>query len=481
MNALRISATGLLLLCTAMLSAAPRSWSVIETARDNGHRLSAVSAPLPDDGQDKSRAGSSQQREPNRALTIDPARKFQEMVGFGGALTESSAWVLAQLPADKRAEVLRRYYDPKDGIGYTLARTHINSCDFSLNMWALDETPGDYDLHDFTLAPMRKWTLPLIHDAIKASGNNLRLMASPWSPPAWMKTNNRMDDGGSLRGEYAPAWANYFVKFVQQMKAEEKIDVWALTVQNEPQAKQVWESCLYTPEQERDFVKKHLGPALAGAGLSGVKLLALDHNRDILEAHADASLGDPESAKYLWGMGLHWYVSKDFAASSRTHAKYPDKVILFTEGCFEGGKAIGSWEHGEGYAHEMIGDIRNWVNGYIDWNIVLDQRGGPNHVGNFCDAPVIVDTNTKEVRYGPSFFYIGHFSKYVKPGAHRIASDGGPAALESAAFANPDGSLAVVVLNRTDAAVTFALAAGGETLTCTLPAHAIQTYLGSVP
>jgi glucosylceramidase len=459
-----VIAAALLFASTAMLPAAPRSWSVIETARDNGNRLAVVAPPA---------AGPASAG----ALIIDPAQKFQEMVGFGGALTESSAWVLAQLPAEKRAEVLRRYYDPKDGIGYTLARTHINSCDFSLNMWALDETPGDYDLHDFTLAPMRKWVLPLIHDAIKASGNNLRLMASPWSPPAWMKTNNRMDDGGSLRGEYAPAWANYFVKFVQHMKAEEKIDVWALSVQNEPQAKQVWESCLYTPEQERDFVKKHLGPALHG--LQDVKLLALDHNRDLLEAHADASLGDPESAKYLWGMALHWYVSKDFAASSRVQAKYPDKVILFTEGCWEGGDKIGAWEHGEGYAHQMIGDIRNWVNGYIDWNIVLDQRGGPNHVGNFCDAPVIVDTRTKEIRYGPSFQYIAHFSKYVKPGARRIASDGGPAALESVAFANPDGSLAVVVLNRTDAALSFTLAVGAQTVACRTPAHAIQTYVGA--
>lgn len=460
----------LFLFSAVALSAAPLQWSVVETARDNGHRLAPVPAPT-------STSSSSTDAD---ALTIDPTQRFQEMVGFGGALTESSAWVLAQLPKAKRAEVLRRYFDPKEGIGYTLARTHINSCDFSLNLWSLTPTPGDYDLHDFTLEPMRKWMLPLIHDARKASGNRLRLLASPWSPPAWMKTNNRMDDGGSLRGEYAPAWANVFVKFVQRMKAEENLSIWALTVQNEPQAKQTWESCLYTPEQERDFVKKHLGPALHAAGLSDVKLLALDHNRDILEAHADASLGDPESAKYLWGMGLHWYVSNDFAASSRVHAKYPDKVILFTEGCWEGGDKIGTWKHGEGYAHQMIGDIRNWVNGYIDWNIALDQRGGPNHVGNFCDAPVIVDTNTKDVRYGPSFFYIGHFSKYVLPGAHRIASSGGPAALESVAFANPDGSLAVVVLNRTDAAVAFTLSAGGSLLACNVPARGIQTYIGGV-
>ncbi len=462
-----LSAAGLLLLSTAMLSAAPvRQWSVIETARDNGHRLATVAAPA-------SAASTT------GALALDPTQQFQEMVGFGGALTESSAWVLAQLPPDKRAEIIHRYFDPKDGLGYTLARTHINSCDFSVSMWELDSTVGDYDLHDFSLAPMRKWLMPLLHDAIKTSGGKLRILASPWSPPHWMKTNNRMDDGGALRGEYAPAWANYFVKFVQRMKAEENIDIWALTVQNEPQAKQVWESCIYSPEQERDFIKNHLGPALAGAGLSGVKLLGLDHNRDLLEKYADAELGDPAAAKYLWGIALHWYVSKDFSVSSRVHAKFPDKPVLFTEGCFEGGRTIGTWEHGEGYAHEIIGDISNWVVNFMDWNIVLDQRGGPNHVGNFCDAPVIVDTVTKEVRYGPSFYYLGQFSKYVKPGAHRIASSGGPAALESVAFANPDGSLAVVVLNRTDAAVSFTLAAEGEALACTVPAHAIQTYVGA--
>ncbi|WP_438482319.1 glycoside hydrolase family 30 protein [Oleiharenicola lentus] len=457
-------------LSTAMLSAQTvRSWSVVETARYNDHRLTVIDASVK----------SADVAKSSNAIVIDPSQRFQEIVGFGGALTESSAWVLAQLPKEKRAEVLRRYYDPKEGIGYTLARTHINSCDFSLSMWALAPTPGDYDLHDFTLEPMRKWVLPLIHDAIKASGNNLRLMASPWSPPAWMKTNNRMDDGGSLRREYAPAWANYFVKFVQAMKAEEKISVWGLSVQNEPQAHQVWESCLYTPEQERDFVKNHLGSALTHAGLSDVKLMAHDHNRDILEKNADAVFGDAESAKYLWGAALHWYVSDDFAASSRVHEKFPDKKILFTEGCFEGGKNLGAWEHGEGYARHMIGDMKNWVSGYIDWNIALDERGGPNHVGNFCDAPVIVDTKTKTVRYQSGFYYIGHFSKFVKPGAYRIASHGGPKELESIAFQNPDGSLVLVALNPTDAAINFTLHVGNEFLACTVPAHAIHTYQGA--
>ena len=435
------------------LMLAARPWSVVETARDNGHRLTVVPAPT-------APAAAAD------AITLDPAQRFQEMVGFGGALTESSAWVLAQVAPEKRAEVLRRYYDKQEGNAYTLARTHINSCDFSLNLWELDPVPGDYDLLNFSLAPMRHWLLPLLHDANAAAGGKLNLLASPWSPPSWMKTNNRMDD----------AWAQYYVKFVQAMQAE-KLPIWALTVQNEPEAKQVWESCLYTPEQERDFVRNHLGPALTKAGLTDVKLLSFDHNRDILEKFSTAAFRDPESAKYLWGAALHWYVSNDFAASARVHAAFPDKHILFTEGCWEGGRNLGAWEHGEGYARQMIGDFQNWVCGFIDWNIVLDQRGGPNHVGNFCDAPVIIDTRTGEVRYQSAYYYIGHFSRFVRPGAHRIASNGGPAALQSIAFANPDGSLVTIVLNATEAPVGFALSAGGESLACSIPAHAIQSYV----
>ncbi len=443
-----------------------RGWSVVETAKDNGHRLSAVPAPA--------KAAASAEN----AIVCDPSKTFQEIVGFGGALTESSAWVLAQLPQEQRMEILRRYYDPKEGIGYTLARTHINSCDFSLSMWSLASTPGDYDLHDFTLDPMRRWLLPLIHDARKVAGaDRFKLMASPWSPPAWMKTNNRMDDGGSLRNEYRPAWANVYVKFVKAMAEEEKIPIWALSVQNEVDAHQTWESCKYTPEQERDFVRDFLGPALHGAGLADVKLLTLDHNRDLIEKYADAQLGDPATAKYIWGMGLHWYVSDDYAASARVQEKYPDKHILFTEGCVEGAPGnMGKWENGERYARNIIGDFSNHVCGFIDWNIVLDQRGGPNHVGNFCDAPVIVDTNTKQIIYGSSFYYLAHFSKFVQPGARRIHSTGGPERIQSIAFRNPGDKLAIVVVNPTEQAADFTLNVAGERVVCTIPARAIQTY-----
>ncbi|HLP08378.1 MAG TPA: glycoside hydrolase family 30 protein [Opitutaceae bacterium] len=456
---------------TGVVSAAENSrrWSVIETARDTGHLLAPVAAPA-----------SAVTDAPS--IICDPAQRFQEIVGFGGALTESAAWTLAQLPAERRDEVLRHYFDPREGIGYTLARTHINSCDFSLGSWSLDDTPGDTELRDFSLAPMRRWLLPLIHDARRvAGGERLRLLASPWSPPAWMKTNGAMADGGELRADCRDAWARFFVRFLETMQREEQIPVWALTVQNEPEAKQVWESCIYTPEAERDFVRDHLGPTLARSGFAGVKLLVHDHNRDILEAHAQATFGDPAAAQYVWGTALHWYVSDDFAASTRVHDAFPDKAILFTEGCLEGGMQPGRWDRGERYATNIIGDLRNWVCGWIDWNIALDLTGGPNHVGNLCDAPVLVDTAAGTVRYQNSFYYIAHFSRYVQPGARRIASSGGPADLQSIAFANPDGSLALIVLNATDSARDFALTVGTETLACQIPGHAIQTYLGAKP
>ena len=462
----------LTLLAPLLAAQGPARWSVVETAKDNGHRLSPV--PLP-----------ASPKHPAHALptiSIDPGQTFQEIVGFGGALTESSAWVLAQLPPGKRAEVIRRYFDPTEGIGYTLARTHINSCDFSLNMWELDPVPGDYDLRQFSLAPMRAWLLPLIRDAQAAAGRDrFRLLASPWSPPAWMKTNGRMDGGGSLRPEYAPAWAEHYVRFCRAMESEEGVPVAALTVQNEPEVGQSWESCLYSPDEERAFVRDHLGPALARAGLSGVKLLGWDHNRDRLEARARALLGDPQCARFLWGLAIHWYVSRDFQASARVHEAFPEKQILFTEGAVEGAQMIGLWENGERYAHQIIGDLSNWVVGFLDWNIVLDQRGGPNHVGNFCDAPVIVDTRSGEVRYGPSFYSIAHFSSYVRPGARRIASRGEPGTPESIAFHNPDGSLVVVVLNTAGEPAEFAIAVGSETLPCHIPARAIQTYVAAPP
>jgi glucosylceramidase len=469
-------AGGILLVAAALHAGG--SWTVYETARDNGHLLTDVT-----ESSDSTGFPIGGKLYP---ISCDRSVTFQKIEGFGGALTESSGWALSQLPAASRAEVLRRYYDPKEGIGYTLARTHINSCDFSIGNWALDPVAGDTALEHFSLDPMRAFVLPLIHQAQATAGaDHFHLLASPWSPPSWMKTNGEMPHGGELRPEYRQAWADYFVRFVKAMNDEEHIPVWALTVQNEPQAVQSWESCIYSPAQQRDFVRDYMGPTLAKAGMGGVHLCILDHNRDLVDEWTKTIYSDPAASRFVWGTAIHWYVSDDFAATTRAHTAFPGKQVLFTEGCcdraMEHGKwVIGRWDHGERYAHSMINDFRNWVTGWVDWNIVLDQTGGPNHVGNFCDAPVIVETDTGVVHYQGSFYYIGHFSKFVHPGAVRIESHGGPEGtlgLESVAFVNPDGSLVVVVLNASDKGTAFIVRDGDDSRTARIPAHAIQTFV----
>jgi glucosylceramidase len=459
------------LILVALLASLPlraEGWRIYETSRDNNHRLSEVAPAAAVSGPE---------------LSVDESVSFQRMEGFGGALTESSAWVLDQIDAGIRDRVVRAYYAPDGGIGYTLARTHINSCDFSLGMWSMDPVPGDAELKHFTLEPMRRWVLPLLHEAQVAAGpGRFRLLASPWSPPSWMKSNGKMTFGGKLKPEYRKAWADYLVRFAQEMEAQEHIPLWALTVHNEPQATQTWESCVFSAEDERDFIRDHLGPALQHAGLSGIRLYILDHNRDMVDEWTKTILSDPKAASYVAGTAIHWYVSGDFDSTSRAHRAFPDKDIIFTEGTNERGVAkghweLGMWEHGEAYAHSMINDFRNWVSAWIDWNIVLDTNGGPNHVGNFCDAPVIIDTETGAVQYTAAYYYIGQFSRFVMPGAVRVGSSGGPVGTESVAFRNPDGGLVVVVLNTSAAAKPFSLRARGGQVSCLVPARSIQTYI----
>ena len=461
---LALAAAGSLPRLSVAQEESPR-WTVIETARDGDHRQTRIEAPAP------APRGTVPMLACGRE-TAGPA-----IVGFGGALTEAAAHVLARLPKAKRDGVLRGYYDPATGIGYTLARTHIGSCDFSLASWSLDDTDDDRALRHFSLAPMRKAQLPLIHDAREIAGGGFRLLASPWSPPAWMKDNRSMLHGGSLRDNCAAAWADHYVRFVKAMHEEEKIPVWALTVQNEPDATQPWESCLYTAREERDFIRDHLGPALERARLGDVRLYGWDHNRDGLLERAVVMLGDPACAKHLAGLALHWYQSEDYGASRQVLAQFPDKQVLFTEGCVEGGPHAGEWEPAERYARNMIGDLNNGVCGFIDWNIALDMQGGPNHVGNFCHAPVLVDTASGEVHYQPSFHYIAHFSKYIATGARRLQLAKKDKSLQTIAFANPDGSRVIVVCNPSDDPRDFTFAVDDDVRVCRAPARGIQTYV----
>ena len=412
------------------------------------------------------------------SVLVDPTRSFQTLEGFGGAFTESAAVTFAKLSPVRQKEILRAYFDPKNGIGYTFCRTHINSCDFSTGNYAYDETAGDTQLKHFSIERDRKALIPLIRAAMKTAEGPIKIFASPWSPPAWMKTSGQMNRGGKLKPDCREAWALYFCRFVQEY-AKEGIPIWGITVQNEPEATQTWDSCVYTPEEQRDFVRDYLGPALEKEKLSGVRVMVYDHNRNRIFEWAKTIFDDPAASKYVWGIGFHWYAGDNFDNVGLVHDAYPDKKAVFTEGCWDSfnPRKLQAWEAGELYGKSIIKDLNRWTVGWTDWNILLDEQGGPNHVGNYCFAPVHADTRTDSLVYMNSFYYLGHFSKFIRPGAVRIACAPTRDELEATAFRNPDGSIALVVMNRSNGPIPFAIRFGEKAAKTESPARSIRTFL----
>jgi glucosylceramidase len=368
---------------------------------------------------------------------------------------------------------MRAYFDPTSGIGYSMGRTHINSCDFALGNYAYDDVDGDFDLQHFSIEHDRSAIIPMIQRAFQLSGG-LKMFASPWSPPAWMKSNGEMNHGGRLKPECRDAWARYYCRYIHEY-AKEGIPFWGLTVQNEPAATQTWDSCRYTAEEERDFVRDHLGPTLVKEGLSQLHLMVWDHNRDVMFDRLQVIYDDPEAAQYIWGAAFHWYVGDHFDNLNAVHDAYPTKALLFSEGCQEGGPHTGEWAVGERYGRSIINDLNRWTTAWVDWNLVLDERGGPNHVGNYCSAPILVDRRSGEALYQSSYYYIGHFSKYIRPGAERILHASSADELETTAFINTDGTIAVVIMNRSEQSIPFAVRYQELAAPLRIPARAIMT------
>lgn len=423
-----------------------------------------------------------QPKETQICVFVDPSRPFQTFLGIGGALTDASAETFSLLPKEKQGELIRAYFDEQQGIGYKLARTNIHSCDFSSSSY-IYVSEGDKQLQSFNIEHDQRYRIPFIKQAIAATHGKLNIFASPWSPPAFMKDNNDMLHGGRLKPEFYQSWANYYAKFIKAYQRE-GIAIWGITVQNEPMATQKWESCIYSAEDERDFLKNYLGPTLKREGLGDKKIIAWDHNRDLIYQRASTILSDPQAAKYVWGIGYHWYEPWSggepmFDNVRLVHETFPDKPLIFTEGCVDAfdPQKIGEWKFGEQYGRSMINDFNNGTVGWTDWNVLLDQRGGPNHVGNFCFAPVHANTQTGELTYLSSYYYIGHFSKFIQPGARRIASSPSRSQLLSTAFLNPDGKMTVVVMNSSEKNVAYWLWINGNAAEVNSLPHSIQTLV----
>lgn len=448
--------------------------TVYTTADKTDHRISATDTlsfkPL------------GQPKETQICVFVDPTRKFQTFLGIGGALTDASAETFAMLPKEKQREILNAYFDDRQGIGYKLARTNIHSCDFSSGSYTY-VNEGDKELKSFSIEHDKQYRIPFIKQVLAATRGKLNIFASPWSPPAFMKDNNDMLHGGRLKPEFYESWANYYTEFIKAYQRE-GIPIWGISIQNEPMATQKWESCIYSAEEERDFLRDYLGPTLNRAGLGDKKIIAWDHNRDLIYQRASTILNDPKAAKFVWGIGYHWYEPWSggepmFDNVRLVHETFPDKHLIFTEGCVDSfdPQKIDEWKFGEQYGRSMINDFNNGTVGWTDWNILLDERGGPNHVGNFCFAPVHANTKTGELTYLSSFYYIGHFSKFIQPGAKRIASSPSRSQLLSTAFINPDGKVTVVVMNRSDQKITYWLWLSGKGAEVNSLPHSIQTLV----
>jgi len=404
-------------------------------------------------------------------VNIVPEVEYQTIDGFGGAFTEAASTTLDKLSPNSREKILKAYFDKKDGIGYNFCRTHINSCDFALGNYTYVKE-GDKTLATFDIERDRKSLLPMIKDAKKYG--SFKLFASPWSPPAYMKTSKKMNEGGKLLPNYFDLWAEYFAKYINEYK-KEGVDVFAVTVQNEPKAVQPWDSCIYTAEEERDFVKNHLGKKMRDIG---IEIFFWDHNKERVYDRAKVMFSDTDAAAYTSGLAFHWYSGDHFEELEMFNKMYPGKKLIFSEGCREYslGK-IDSWDIGEAYAHDIIGNFNNYCNAFCDWNLLLNEIGGPNHVKNYCDAPIMADTRTDEVILNSSYYYIGQFSKFVEAGAKRIGSSKWTDKIEVCAFKNPNGEIVAVILNRQETDFACKLRIGDNTADIVSEARSIMTVI----
>lgn len=432
--------------------------------------------------------GNHRSNEERGIINIFDEFEYQGIIGFGGAFTESSAYLYSLLTDEQKKDFMEKYFDKEKGIGYNFGRTHINSCDFSLDIYTYVQD-GDTTLETFDIERDKKYIIPFLKDAMKYSSEPITLFASPWSPPAYMKDNESSVRGGSLKEEFKPLWAKYYTEYIKAFRAE-GIEISAISVQNEPKAVQPWESCFYSPDDEREFIENYLIDALDDAGMSDIKIIIWDHNKERVYDRAKKVFTSKKVRDKVWGVGHHWYSGDHFDGMRLVYEKF-GKVLISTENC----GPINADAHivAESYGKELCGDFNNFTAAYCDWNLLLSESGGPFHnrsekttscagkvyedKSTGCYAPVLYDTVKKELIYTPIYYYIGHFSKYVQKGAVRIANTKYSENIHVCAFKNPDGSIVAVTMNVSDIAMPANIRYNDEITGFELEPHSIATII----
>ena len=439
-------------------------------------------------------------------INLNPDEKFQTITGFGGSFTEASAHLLNKLSKDNRKKILDAYFS-EDGANYSLTRTTIASCDFSLKNYTYAKVENDLALEHFTIEEDKDDIIPMILEAKAISKEGFNIIASPWSCPPWMK-DNKSYVGGKLLPEYNETFALYFSKYLEAYK-KEGIDIWGVTVINEPHGNgNNWESTLFSPEEMTSFVQNHLGPKLERDGWNNIKVLGYDQNRAGLQEWVDAMYKDEKTSKYFAGTAIHWYESTYEVfpeALQYAHNKAPNKHLIQTEACVD--SEIPHWQEDawywkkeatdwgwdwasekdkylhpkyapvNRYAEDIIGCLNNQVDGWVDWNMVLDRQGGPNWFKNWCVAPVIVDDKNDEVYFTPLYYVMSHFSKFMRPGAIKIGCVANNKDLKVIAVQNPDNSIALVIFNPTEQSHSIEINLNNDKKTISITGKALQTVV----
>jgi len=419
-------------------------------------------------------------------ITIDTTQKMQIIKGFGGALTDSASINIKSLSEEVQSKLLHSYFG-QHGIQYNVVRIPMASCDYSVREYTYLDKRDDFNLTSFALAKEDlEYKIPLMKSINNITKRTVSLYGTPWTAPAWMKTNNNEIGRGWLLGQagdkYHKTWAQYFVRFLDEYK-KLGLEFWGLTAQNEPSngllVKSTWQSTGFTAETQRDFIKTDLGPALHEAGYGDVKLMILDDQRIFLPNWAKVVLSDSEASKYVSGIGVHWYWNSIIGpeALTDTHNVDSSKFILATEACSKNPppEALGHWKTGEDYSNDILDNLNHWAVGWVDWNLCLNSSGGPNWANNFDDSPIITNATADEFYKQPSFYHMGHFIKFILEGSQRVHASASHGALKFTSVVNPDGQRVMVILNSSDDSVDIKVADGDSFFTQNILPHSIQT------
>lgn len=410
----------------------------------------------------------------NEVINLYPSMEYQTLEGFGGAITDASGYVFAQMNEEQKNNMLSMYFEEQN-MNYQIVRIPMDSCDFSTHLYSAVEEEEDVELNTFSFADTQRYIIPLLDAAQKKAGKKLKIMLSAWSPPAFMKTNQERKNGGSLKPKYRQMWAEYLCKYIETFQKNGYV-VARMTIQNEPKAVQTWDSCVYSAEEEKIFLKDFLYPTLKKHGMADVEVFIWDHNKERLFERADEIIDD-ETDSMVTGLAFHWYSGDHFEALDLVREKFPDKKLILSESCLEFSKFDPATEsfNAARLAHDMIGNLNHGMHAFYDWNILLNTQGGPNHVNNYCDAPYLFDENKKELITRMSLSYYWHFTHFIKPGAKKIAYTKYTSQLDITAWKNPDGNIVIIVLNATKTPLPCILRLNGKITEFTISEHAIAS------